>query len=395
MQQPRAPWTRIAIALSAVAACAWAATFAIDFSVYWTIARSDGPLYGEPSGLVWPMWFRYPPLFRWLVEPFALPPLRVGAFLFALGKLAAMGAVLAALSRRIGATRSVWGLAFLAGGYWWLCELRFGNAQGYVFALVAAALLWADERPRTAAASLGLAVALKVWPLFFVPYLAARRRFSAAAATLAWGAGFTLLPAVWSGWSAHAASLRAWYEQESAIAQSGGSIWFPSQSLLGVMTRHLTPLSWDDAPDPNYPTVNWLSLDPGTVQLAWVTLVVVGCLLLWRRAWKLPSAAEPTAAAAAFCALVLLEPYAQRQTALVVMAWPALVAARQAWRGPCLARVVFGAAVAVVLLQPLTPSAWQQRVFEVWGLDALAVILLLAASQLRPLIAEDPSADRV
>lgn len=392
MQQPRSRWSWAAIAFGAIVASAWAATFAIDFSVYWTIARSDGPLYGEASGLVWPMWFRYPPLFRWLVEPFALPPFRVGAFLWALGKLVAMGFVLRALGRRIGATPAVWGLASLAGGYWWLCELRFGNAQGYVFALVAAALLWADERPRTAAAALGLAVALKIWPLFFVPYWVARRKVRAATESLGWAAAFTLLPALWTGWSAHWSALAAWYEQESTIAQAGGSIWFPSQSLLGVMTRHLTPLSWQDAPDPNYPEVNWLSLDPETVGLLWLGLVAIGCGALWLRARTLPASAEPTAAAAAFCALVLLEPYAQRQTALVVMAWPALVAARRAWQTPGPARMLFIAAVAVILVQPLTPSAWWQRVFEVWGLDALAVVLLLAAGQVG---AERPAADRV
>ncbi len=395
MQQPRSRWSWAAIAFGAIVASFWAATFAIDFSVYWTIARSDGPLYGEASGLVWPMWFRYPPLFRWLVEPFALPPFRVGAFFWALGKVAAVGLVLAALGRRIGATRAVWVLTFLAGGYWWLCELRFGNAQGYVFALVAAALLWAGERPRIAGATLGLAIALKVWPLFFIPYLAVRRKISTAAAALAWAGGFTLLPALWTGWGVHWSALQAWYAQESAIAKAGGSIWFPSQSLLGVMTRHLTPLSWQDAPDPNYPAINWLSLDPQTVGLLWLGIVVVGCLLLWIRARKLPDSDEPIAAAAAFCALVLLEPYAQRQTALVVMAWPALVAARHAWQVPGAPRALFFTAVAVGLFQPLTPSAWWQRVFEVWGLDALAVVLLLAATQLGAPRRERPSPDRV
>lgn len=369
--------------MGAVAASAWAATFAIDFSVYWTIARSEGPLYGEASGLVWPMWYRYPPLFRWLVEPFALASFPVAAFLWALGKLAALGAVLAALGRRVGATPAVWGLAFLAGGYWVLSELRYGNAQGYVFALVALAVLWAEQRPRAAGLALGLAIALKVWPLFFVPYLAARRKIVTASSALAAAAALSLLPALWTGWSAHWADLSAWYEQESAIAATGGSIWFPSQSLLGVMTRHWTALSWRGQPDPNYPIVNWLALDPAAVRLIWFVLVIFGCLALWRRAWRLPAAAEPMAASAAFCAFILLTPYAQKQTALVVLAWPALAAARNAWAGPGWPRRLLAAAGAVIWLQPLTPSAWWQRVYEVWGLDALATVLLLAATQLQ------------
>jgi uncharacterized membrane protein YhaH (DUF805 family) len=140
----RSRWGWAAAGLSAAALSVWAASFAIDFSVYWTIARSNGPLYGEASGLVWPMWSRDPPLVRELVEPFSLLPFRIAAFVWALGKLAALGAILAVLGRRLGATPAIWGWAFLAGGYWVLSELRYGNAQAYVFALVAAALLGAQ-----------------------------------------------------------------------------------------------------------------------------------------------------------------------------------------------------------------------------------------------------------
>lgn len=325
------------------------------------------------------MWYRYPPLFQWLVKPVALLPLPAAAFLWALGKLSALAATLWALGRRIGAERPTGALAAVAAGYWVACELRYGNAQGYIFALVAACLLLMQKRPRIAGLALGLAIACKVWPLFFVPYLAARRRWTTAAAALGSGLAFTLLPAVWTGWSAHAADMRAWLDQESAIAAAGGSIWFPSQSLLGVLTRHWTALSWRGQPDPNYPVINWLSLAPETVEILWIGIVTAGCVALWMRAWRLPDSAEPTAAAAAFCALVLLEPYAQRQTALVVLAWPALVAAQRAWERSGPARTLFVTAVAVVWLQPLTPSAWWQRVYEVWGLDALAALLLLAA----------------
>ena len=329
-------WRALAAA-AAVAACGWAATFAIDFSVYWTIARSSigggGPLYGEASGLPWPMWYRYPPLFAWLMWPLSALPFRVAAFVWALGKLAALALVGRELGRRLDAGPAVWTLAALAGGPWALMELRYGNAQAYVLALVAAALLAAERRPGWASAALGLAAALKVWPLFFVPYLMARRRPRAAAGSLAWAAGLTLAPALWTGWSAHAATLTAWWRQESAIAAAGGSIWFPSQSLLGVMTRHWTALSWRGQPDPGYPLVNWLALDPAWIRAMWLALVVMGCLALWRFAWRLPANAEPIAGAAAFCAFILLEPYAQRQTALVALTWPALAAASSAWAG--------------------------------------------------------------
>ena len=53
---------------------------AIDFGVYWHaahVAFIDHLLpYGEESLLVWPMWYRYPPLFLFGVAPFLLLPLK-------------------------------------------------------------------------------------------------------------------------------------------------------------------------------------------------------------------------------------------------------------------------------------------------------------------------------
>jgi alpha-1,2-mannosyltransferase len=366
---------RAAYWIGAVALSAWAAGYAIDFSVYWTIAlahiRDGRGLYGEDSILPWPMWYRYPPLFAWLVYPLALLPFRAAAFVWAVGKFAAGWRLVRALleDARL-PCRDIFLAAALAAPYV-VSELRYGNAQFYVFALTAAALLLARTRPGFAGATLGFAVALKVWPLFFVPYLAVRGLWRVAGAAVVAAILFTLAPALWIGWDEQLSQLAAWYAQESAIAADGGRVWFPSQSLFGVLSRHLTFVDWRSSPDPNYPAINWLALDPEAVRTAWILLAGAGYAgLLWL-ARRLPAARDRLLHGVAFCGLILLEPYAQKQSALAVLLWPAVVAAALRPQMPRWGRYSLIAAAAISLLQPLTPSSYLNRLYQVLGLDAL------------------------
>ena len=373
---------RAAFWAGAVALSVWAAGYAIDFSVYWTIAlahiRDGRGLYGSDSILPWPMWYRYPPLFVWLVYPLALLPFRVAAFAWALGKCTIGVRLIRSLQGATLAWRDGFLAAALAGPYV-VTELRYGNVQFYVFALVAAALLLARRRPIPAGAALGFAVALKVWPLFFVPYLAARRLWRVAGTAVGAALLLTLSPALWTGWSDHLSQFAAWYGQEYVIAADGGRVWFPSQSLLGVLSRHLTFVDWRNAPDPNYPYINWLWLDPEIVRSVWLTVAATGYAgLLWL-ASRLTEDRDRLLHGVAFCALVLLEPYAQKQSALAVLLWPALVAATLRADLSRWGRCALTIAVLVSILQPLTFSSYWQRVYQVWGLDALVVLLLALA----------------
>jgi alpha-1,2-mannosyltransferase len=160
-----------------------AAGHPMDFRVYHYGARGvfDGtrPVYGPTSGLGWPMHYRYPPLFLLLFAPFAMIPLSWGAAIWLILKVAVLiwlvrtmqtaGAVL----EHPMATTVLPGLLFIAP--YIVEEFRYGNAQFFIFALTAAALLMARRRPLIAAGSLALAISIKVWPLFFVPFLAVRR----------------------------------------------------------------------------------------------------------------------------------------------------------------------------------------------------------------------------
>src|SRR5438105_2667735 len=135
-------------------------------------------------------------------------------------------------------------------------EFHYGNVQFFIFALVAAALLCLDEWPVLAAFALALAISVKVWPLFFVPYLMVRRRLAVASLALAFSAGLTLLPASYFGWHTNASLLHQWANQELAIATTAGEpvvIEFPSQSLHSMLMRFLVSLNYARLTDSNYP----------------------------------------------------------------------------------------------------------------------------------------------
>lgn len=325
------------------------------------------------------MHYRYPPLFLFLFAPFTWLDFRVAAFVWALLKCGALAAGLLWTIRRgwlpLGKTN--WAVAVCIAAPYFVMELRYGNAQFFVFALTAWALLSLDRRPLAAAGPLGLAAAVKVWPLFFVAYWTGLKKWRAAGCALIAALLFTLAPALYFGWGRHVELLSDWWKQEYGIASRGGQVWFPSQSLLGVMTRHLTGTDYAGSPDPNYPRIHWASLDPTAVRAAWAVVVVLGCFGLWTLARGAGSARRFEAGGLAFCALVLLQPYAQKQTAFVVLIWPALAAAAALSRPlPGWGRRMIYSAAAVSLLQVLAQDPQAQRLLQVLGTDALLAALL-------------------
>src|SRR6478672_5726230 len=142
----------------------------MDFRVYHYGARGvfDGtrPVYGETSGLGWPMHYRYPPLFLLLFAPFAWLPLGTAAALWLILKAAVLTALVAAVyDRRLFKS---WTIPVLLAAPYVIEDFRYGNAQFFIFALTAACLLLVEKRPLIASVSLALGIAIKVWPLFFI-----------------------------------------------------------------------------------------------------------------------------------------------------------------------------------------------------------------------------------
>jgi hypothetical protein len=353
----------------------------MDFRVYYYGAQGvfndTRPVYGFYSGMGWPMHYRYPPLFLFIARPFTSLPLPWAAALFAFLKGIALFLLIRALWNRLGATgsKAAWLIPFLLAGPYVVQDLRYGNAQSFIFALTGAALLALPALPVLAAASLALAISIKVWPVFFVPVLAARREWK----VVGWAVVFTtillLLPAWHFGVGGNFYLLEQWFHQEFSTQVGQAEIWFPSQSLRGVLMRYLTVIDYSQVPDSNYPLIHVAAIDPSVIRMAWLAVAVVLYAGLLVIAAKKKTAMFGVIESLAFAGLILLEPFSQKYT-LVVLLWPAMVAGRLAvksrsWR-------IIWIAAAMSFVQAMIYGRGAQRLLQVLGLDFLVTALLAA-----------------
>jgi uncharacterized membrane protein len=375
-------WLIVVLAAVAAAFAFYVAAHPMDLRVYHYGARGfiDGtrPMYGMTSGLGWPLHYRYPPLFMFLFWPLSLFPLGLSAAIWVVLKFVVLVLLVHAFLRRFATptTSYEWLIAFFVGGAYVVEDFRYGNAQFFVFALVAASLMTSQDRPRISGLALGLGIALKVWPLFFIPYLVARREWRVSAWALVLAIVFTLVPALWLGFNRNLELLGEWTAQEFSTQLGENEIWFPNQSLRGVMMRYLTRIDYSALPDSNYSTIDVVQWDPRIVRSGWLvaaSTLYAGLLFV---AWRHRNSSGLVEHALAFCLLALLEPFTQKY-AMVVLAWPALASGRIASLAP--ARLLVYPAIILILVQPILPGADWQRFVQVLGFDFAANLLLTAA----------------
>src|SRR4029079_17120572 len=124
-------------------------------------------------------------------------------------------AVLAALVKAVYNRRPFksWTIPILLAAPFVIEDFRYGNAQLFIFALTAASLLLAPKRPLAASAALALGIAIKVWPLFFIPSFLVRNRCKVAAAAFITTIGLTLLPSIYFGFDGNLGLLKQWFNQ--------------------------------------------------------------------------------------------------------------------------------------------------------------------------------------
>jgi len=382
----------LALLVALTAAMAWyASRHPMDFRVYHVSAHTvfdgdvnnvfvDGtrPMYGVWSGMGWPMHYRYPPLFLLLFAPFAWIPIGAAAALWVSLKVVVLVLFIRALIKRLPPAQGVstWLVPLLLAGPYVIQDFRYGNAQFFVFALTALSLLMAREKPVLSAASLALGIVIKVWPLFFIPYLLARRDWKVAVGTLLIAAILMAVPSAYFGVDGNIRLVREWFNQEFATQSSQEEIWFPSQSLRGVMMRYLTAIDYSHLPDSNYRLVNVATVNPRFVRMAWLaTSVIIYAAFIW---WVSRRRRQGgwIDVGLAFCLLSLLEPFTQKY-AMVVLLWPAIVAGRSidipAVRNLCYLSI----GLAVIL--PLIPGSEAQRFMQVLGMDFAAATALAMA----------------
>ncbi|MGD0923010.1 MAG: glycosyltransferase family 87 protein [Terriglobia bacterium] len=379
----RLAWALLLISvLLAALGCGWHPLKALDLHVYYATARSffdhSGPMYGPNDVFGWPMLYRYPPLFLCLFRPFALLPLSAAAGLWAGLKVFLLGPLLWLWYRRFPPTRFLPAISFSALLLlpYFVHELKSGNVQFLLVELVCYALLLSDEHPIVSSLLLGLAAAVKVWPLFVLPYLAVRGRWRIGIQASLATALFTIAPALWLGWKTTFHLLAQWFVQEQRINALLGDRWYPSQSLRGVMLRYFTSMNYSDLPDSNYRLVNFVSLPSWEVRQFWLVLAVL--LVLFSLACVYRCTDDAAAYSIFFCFLLMLEPNVHRSIYATLL-WPALFAGiiMTDPRASPFRRWVLLAAAALAVLVPLVPGSAFQRLAQVLGFDFLAVLLPL------------------
>lgn len=405
LRYPSVDWRPALLCAGAAVAVVGVSRPAEDFRVYWLATRSvlwgeveqlerppvyaevrsDGhwnghPLYGEASGLVYPMWYRYPPLFLFVFAPFAALPFSTGFWVWTAANGLVLGALLLALASHLRTRSSIprWMPFAAAAGVMVYQVFKFGNAHFLTFALTAAALLAVERRPAAASTALGLGIALKAWPIAFLPHLALLGHLRTATTGLLVALALTVAPAAYFGWLDWVQIMRAWWGQESTIVADSAPLISPSHSLLGVLTRHLTEIDLAIWPDANYPNVNWLDLQPGHMWALWLALVGAGGLGMLFLIRRTPPERLLELHGVAFCAIALFQPYATK-VHLVILIWPALVAfAEVAGRPPTARALRWGSLLLPTFLALNLGREWV-RYGDAVGIYVLPSIFLGAA----------------
>jgi alpha-1,2-mannosyltransferase len=146
----------------------------------------------------------------------------------------------------------------------------------FLFALTLGGLRLATTgRAAAGGPLLGLAAAIKVMPIVFVPYLAYRGRWRAAGAAALATAAFSLSPVPVFGWERFRQYVAAW----RAMVAAGWPVGPPNQSVFAMWDRFIghamapfTVGGIDQLPT---------SGDPAVVRAVAVTLAVVAVLAAW------------------------------------------------------------------------------------------------------------------
>ena len=220
----------------------------VDLEVYLMGARhlSSPQLYAlSLPGVHLP--FTYPPFSTLFFWPLTLVPTGVALVLWSLVNLASLGAIVAvtALSvhpeRRAHGSGVPWGMVALLLGPAVLVEpvmldLSFGQINLVLVALVlidATTRLQVGARTLPRGVGVGLAAAIKLVPLIFVPFLLVTRQFRAAATALvtmalATGAAFAINPS---------ASVAFWTRYVNDQSRIGVVTYVSNQSLEGTLDR--------------------------------------------------------------------------------------------------------------------------------------------------------------
>jgi hypothetical protein len=339
-----------------------------------------------------------PPIMAMLLEPIAsLPPL-VGSLIWFYAKAALALLAMYGVFRFVATTKCPfppWGkaLTILLSLRPILGDLTHGNVNLLILCLVVAALVALKYRyDFTAGVVLALAIACKVTPALFIPYLLWKRAWkSLAGCALGLASFLFLIPGWYLGSERNWTLLQSWVNQMVTPYVVKGTVTteHPNQSLPGLLFRLTThsPSFLDETGAPErYNTV--VDLDPTTVRwiakgamLLFALMVVFACRtpLAQRDDWRL----------AAECSIVVLGMllFSERTwkhhcvTLLLPFATICYYLATQG-PGPWLRAYLWGSLLAAFLLMSATSTTLFQsldaKMAQVYGAYVWAYLVLVA-----------------
>jgi len=292
----------------------------------------------------------YPPLWAFVHAPLSLLPVNVAmplVVMIGLAALVTLAWMVQDLANRVLPLGGIARFWVMAGAF--LLSLAFitrdlaDGGQNIILLTLAWAGLWLFSQGRTlpAAASLGLAIALKCTPLAFVVWFAWKRRWTMAALSLAWALVFSLAPMAVMGPASYGRHLQVWISNAvQGVASPDpsrgvlGEEKFQNKALRPSLARYLMHLPAGHAgryPGAGY--VDMLDLSPATAN---AVIRVVTFVLLAAFAWAcrrpLRTGNDPVAVweyAAVGVLMAIISPIAWGQHCVV--AFPALYLLVRAW----------------------------------------------------------------
>jgi hypothetical protein len=263
----------------------------MDFAVYWydinAFVHSGTPLYGPHSAFGFPMLFRYPPPFVLLFHPLSLLSFRAAGCVWAIAEALTITAIAywmyVKLQLAVSLKTGLMALAICAP-YFYL-SFKDGNMQWFVTMLVLVAVLSTETRPPLAGLMLALGIVIKVWPILFVPMFLMRERRKSLLGTAAWSAAIWAFPLLAFGPTLYGRLLQDWSRQEFANHVGLCDIWYPSQSLRGVLLRFFASPGRTLPYHSEFPDVHVLTLPPGLLIMIWIVVSAAAFLYVTRRIW--------------------------------------------------------------------------------------------------------------